>query len=253
MIKNNIIKVLIIDDEEPARNLIKVFLKQFDNILILDEASDGFSAIKKINELNPDLIFLDIQMPKLTGFEMLELIENPPYIIFTTAYDQYAVKAFEFNAIDYLLKPFNRERFKLAIEKAAEKINSGEKNPEDIGKLIKYGQENVDLIHRVAVKKKSKIFIIPVEDIYCFEAQDDYVMIYTQNDNFLKETTMKFFESHLDSEIFVRVHRSNIVNIKHIDKIELFEKDSYYIFLKNQQKVKSSKTGYKLLKSKLNL
>jgi two-component system LytT family response regulator len=251
MNKDQILKIMIIDDEEPARSLIKVFLKDVTDIEIIGEAGDGFDAIKKINQLRPDLIFLDIQMPKLTGFEILDLMEIRPEIIFVTAYDQFAVKAFELNAIDYILKPYNKSRFEGALKKAMDKIRKNEKNEETLNKVIEYNRMNHEILNRIALKKGHLIRIIEVENIFYIEAQDDYTMIYTENEHFLKDATMNYFENKLDTNIFMRIHRSYIVNIKLIEKIEHYEKESYIVILKNKTKLKTSRTGYKLLKEKL--
>lgn len=247
------IKTLIIDDEEPARNLIRTFLQNQTDVEIIGECSDGFSAVKEINTRNPDLIFLDIQMPKLTGFEMLELIDNPPLIIFSTAFDNYAVKAFELKAVDYIMKPYTKARFLEALEIAREKLKSEENKKVNYEKLVEISSENPEKLNRLAVKTGSKINILPIEEISMFEAQDDYVMIYSEKGKFLKNIKMKYLEEHLDENEFVRIHRSYIVNLNCIEKIELSEKDTYLVILKNKLQAKASKSGYKTLKEKLNL
>lgn len=245
-------KAIIIEDEQPARELVKNYLKAYPAIDLLGEFADGFSGIKAINDLKPDLVFLDIQMPKLTGFEMLELMEEMPNIIFTTAYDQFAIKAFEMNAVDYLLKPFSRERFAQAIDKAAERFSNKLSSNENIKELKKHVQGLVEKLTRVVVKTGSKIKVIPVEDIVWLESQDDYVMIYTAQGKYLKQETMKYFEEHLDKENFIRVHRSYIVRLDAIVQLELYEKGSYLAVLNTGAKVKVSDSGYKNLKSKMN-
>ena len=185
---------IIIEDEQPARELVKNYLKAYSAIELLGEFSDGFSGIKAINELHPDLVFLDIQMPKLTGFEMLEILDHMPNIIFTTAYDQFAIKAFEMNAVDYLLKPFSRERFGQAIEKALDRFSKKQGSQESIKELKKHVQNNINKLERVVVKTGSKIKVIPVEDMVWLESQDDYVMIYTPTGKYLKQETMKHFD-----------------------------------------------------------
>ncbi len=242
---------IIIEDEQPARELVKNYLKAFSSVNLLGEFSDGFSGIKAINELHPDLVFLDIQMPKLTGFEMLEILDQTPEIIFTTAYDQFAIKAFEMNAVDYLLKPFSKERFGQAIEKALDRFSKKQMSHENIKELKKHVQNHLDKLERVVVKTGSKIKVIPVEDIVCLESQDDYVMIYTSSGKFLKQETMKHFEEHLDSGNFIRVHRSYIVRLDAIVQLELYEKGSYLAVLSTGAKVKVSDSGYKNLKSKM--
>jgi two-component system, LytTR family, response regulator len=246
------IKAIIIEDEQPARELVKNYLKAYPDIELLGEFSDGFSGIKAINELHPELVFLDIQMPKITGFEMLEILDAIPEIIFTTAYDQYAIKAFEMNAVDYLLKPFSKERFAQAIEKAVDRHAKKQTSAENIRELKKHIQSSVDKLERVVVKTGSKIKVIPVEDIVWLESQDDYVMIYTSSGKFLKQETMKHFEEHLDPSNFIRVHRSYIVRLDAIVQLELYEKGSYLAVLNTGAKVKVSDSGYKNLKSKMN-
>lgn len=218
---------------------------------LIAECSDGFQGIKLIQEHQPDLIFLDVQMPKITGFEMLELLDNPPIIIFTTAYNEYAIKAFEMNAVDYLLKPFSRERFKQALEKAAEKYNHQETDQNKVEALINHSQSS-ERLDRIVLKTGSKIKVIPVHDLLYLEAQDDYVMLYTAEGKYLKQQTMKYFESALDPLKFIRIHRSYILNIQEIEHIEPYEKDSHRAVLKNKISLPISKTGYSLLKKVLN-
>lgn len=241
------IKAIIIDDEQPAREIIKHYLGAHNNITVIGEFSDGFAGIKGINELKPDLVFLDIQMPKLTGFEMLELLDASPYIIFTTAYNQYAIKAFEMNAVDYLLKPYSQERFNQALQKANERMAKADKPA--LKKLSEHLAENQETLDRVVVKTGNKIKVIPEDTILYIESQDDYVMIYTSEGKYLKQQTMKYFEKHLDPRHFIRIHRSYIANIDTIKQLELYEKNAYLAVLSNGAKLKVSDSGYKLLKS----
>lgn len=243
------IKAIVIEDEKPARDLIKNYIKDFEYIELVGEYSDGFAGVKAIQELKPDLIFLDIQMPKLNGFEMLELLDEIPHVIFTTAFDQYAIKAFEVNAVDYLLKPFSRDRMAEAIEKVKEKMKEKKQDKTNLKKLADNYYEG-DL-ERIVVKKRNKILVIPVENIKYFEAQDDYVMIYAEEGRFLKQKTMKYLEANLNSNSFIRIHRSFIVNVDYIDQLERYEKDSYLLILKDGSKLKVSKSGLQNLKSKL--
>jgi two-component system LytT family response regulator len=243
------IKTIIVEDEKLARDLIKDYLQNHEDFELIGEYEDGFSGLKAINEMKPDLIFLDIQMPKLTGFEMIEVLEHHPAIIFTTAYDQFALKAFEHNALDYLLKPYSKDRFDEAIGKARERVQSGDK--ESIARLVEHRDEQEDEIHRVVVKSRSRINVIPVDDIIYLEAQDDYVMIYTLQSKHLKQKTMKFFEAHLPVEDFVRIHRSYIVKLSEIAQMQLYEKESYIVILKNGVKLPVSKSGLPKLKKKL--
>jgi two-component system LytT family response regulator len=245
------IRTIIIEDEALARNLLKSYLKDHGQVEIIAECENGFDGLKAINEMKPDLVFLDVQMPKLTGFEMLELLDFRPEIIFTTAYNQFAIKAFEQHAVDYLLKPFPKERLLVAIERAAEKIKGNKGSELPIDKLTELPEN--DLIERVVVKDKNKIHIIPSEQIRYVESLDDYVMIYTKERRFIKQKTMKFFENHLNPKEFIRIHRSYIVKVEEIAEIQQYEKESHIVILKNDHtKLKVSKTGYKNLKDALN-
>lgn len=242
-------KAIIVDDEHLAREIIKKYLSNQDDIEIIAECSNGFDAIKEITEKKPDLVFLDIQMPKLNGFEMLELLDEQPAIIFTTAFDNYAIKAFEVNAVDYLLKPFSEERFNEALNKVVERIQQKSIDKEKVDKLIEHKDKQTELLERVVVKDGSKITIIPVETLKWIEAQDDYVKIHSEGGRFMKKKTMKFFEDHLDPNMFIRIHRSSIININSIKQMELYEKDSYRVITKDDIKLPVSKTGLQKLKA----
>ena len=244
-------KVIIIDDEKLARDLVRNFLQSFENIEIIDECENGFEGIKSINVHNPDLIFLDIQMPKLNGFEMLELLENNYNIIFTTAYDQYALKAFEVNAVDYLLKPFSRERFAEAVKKVIEKISNSKNNDKQILRHSDFIQSD-EKLNRIVVKKGSKIIVLPIDLIKYLEAQDDYVNIISSEGSFLKQNRMKYYEEHLPNS-FIRIHRSFIVNLSEIKEIGLLEKDNHIVVLKSGGKLPVSKSGYIRLKEIIRL
>ena len=246
------IKAIIIEDEPPARELLKNFLSDFDFIELVGEYDNGFDGLKAINELKPEVVFLDVQMPKLTGFEMLEVLEHHPEIIFTTAYDQYAIRAFEQNAVDYLLKPFSRKRFGEAINKLTERLSVVPKMEPDLEKIKKHLEQSEERLHRVVIKKTEKIHVISTDDINYFEAQDDYVMIYTNDGRYLKQQTMKYFERHLDPEQFVRVHRSYIVHVQSIERIEPYEKTNFILILKDGNKVPVSRSGMQVLKERLN-
>jgi two-component system LytT family response regulator len=242
------ITAVIIDDESLGRQIVRKYLSEHNDIRVLAECSNGFDGVKKINELNPDLVFLDIQMPKLNGFEMLELLDKPPAIIFTTAYDQYAIKAFEVNAADYLLKPFSSERFEEALEKAKYQLKNKSQHGEIVKDLIRHNQDSAEYLERIVVKDGPKIHIIPVESVRYIEAQDDYVMIHSGEGKLLKQRTMKYFEEHLNPADFLRIHRSYIVAIPLIKKIELVEKETYKLFLDDGIGLPVSKSGYNKLK-----
>jgi two-component system LytT family response regulator len=246
------IKALIIEDESPAIDIIKHYLRSHDNIELVGECSDGFAGLKSIKEKNPDLIFLDIQMPKLTGFEMLEVLEEKPEIIFITAYDQYAIQAFERNAVDYLLKPFYQTRFDEAVKKAIERIISGNKTHDIVRRLLSIKTENPSPINRIVVKKNNSINIIPVDSVKYIAAEDDYVMIYHSAGKALKQQTMKYYEENLPEKSFARIHRSFIVKIEEINRLEPYGKDNFVAVLHNGDKLPVSRAGYKLLKDELN-
>jgi two-component system, LytTR family, response regulator len=248
----NKIKALIIDDEAPAREIVKHYLKDFENIEISGECQDGFSGLKLISDIKPDLVFLDIQMPKLTGFEMLEVLEEKPEIIFTTAFDNHAIRAFELNAVDYLLKPFHKERFDEAVKKAIAKLTIGSANEnKDSPTLMKIPVPQGPL-SRIVVRKGNSINIIPVNQVRYVEAQDDYIMIYHTGGKALKQQTMKFYEENLPKAGFVRIHRSYIVRIEEINRIEPYTKDNYVAVLHSGEKLPVSRAGYKHLKEELN-
>lgn len=244
-------KVVLIDDEPLARSLLKNYLEGHEDIEIAGEFENGFEGLKGINDLKPDLVFLDIHMPKLNGFEMLELLDEIPHVVFTTAYDQYAVKAFENNAIDYLLKPFSQDRLAIALQKSRQVLDATIPK-QQLKKFVEDQQDLKESINRVAVKTGAKIKIIYTEDMQYLESQDDYVMIYTRDGKYLKQKTMKYFENHLPNQSFIRVHRSYIVRIDFVEQIELYEKDSYIIKLKNAQSIPVSKSGYNRLRQSLN-
>lgn len=239
-------KVLIVDDEKPARDLLKLYLSAMKDVEIGGEAANGFEAMKAIADIQPDLVFLDIQMPKLTGFEMLELLDNPPAVIFTTAYDEYALKAFEINAVDYLMKPFDQKRLTEAVEKFRErKLTS-----DALSRLKRYHDEHKDQLDRIVVKKGRAVRILQVSEVIFLTAEDDYVMIYTEHDRYLKSKTMKYFEQHLPPH-FIRIHRSYIVNLHAIETIEPYKKDVLSLKMSNGMHLHTSKSGASRLRNML--
>lgn len=250
----NSYRTIIVEDEKPARDLLKIYLQEYPSLELIGEFDNGFDGLKAINETKPDAIFLDVQMPKLTGFEMLEVLEHVPEVIFTTAYDQYAIQAFEKNAVDYLLKPFSRSRFGEAITKLVSRLDNRETpqtGDDNIRKLKLHLADSDEKLHRVVIKKSGKIHVISTDDINYLEAQDDYVMIYTDEGKYLKQQTMKYFENHLSNEQFVRVHRSYIANITCIERIEPYEKANFVLILKDGSKVPVSRSGMQVLKNNL--
>jgi two-component system, LytTR family, response regulator len=244
-------KTIIIDDEPLARSIIKEYLVGYPDIELVAECNDGFEGVKMIQQFQPDLIFLDIQMPKINGFEMLELLEPAPSVIFTTAFDEYAIKAFESHAVDYLLKPFSRERFDRAMTKWKQTL--GQSGKTNLQELLESTTRSPAEQQRVVVRLGGKIRIIPVEEIQYLEAADDYVKIFTRDGSFLKNKTMGHFEAILNKDQFVRTHRSYILNIGEITRIDPYEKESHLAILKSGGRVPVSKAGYVKLKAVLGL
>jgi two-component system LytT family response regulator len=248
------ISVLIVDDEQPARDLMRRYLQAFgEEVELVGEASNGFDALKLMREKNPQLLLLDVQMPKLTGFEMLELVENPPVVVFSTAYEEYALRAFEQNAADYLLKPYAQERFGAALRKAMEKVRKGDEGRQVAELVSRVAEGQEEKLSRIAVKSRQQIHVLPVTEVSYIEADGDYVTLHASSGKFLKERTMKYFEQHLPAGQFVRIHRSCIVNVDCVAKIELYGKDSYMVHLKSGESLRASSSGYKLLKQAVRL
>jgi len=244
------LKTIIIDDEPLAREILLRYSGTNPNIYILAECGDGFEALRQIQNHKPDLIFLDIQMPKLDGFELLEVLDYKPNIIFTTAFDQFAIKAFEQNAVDYLLKPFSKERFDSAVQKAVQRTNfSNAETTQAMEQLKDTVEQTQGTIDRVVTRLGSKVTVIPVDRIWYIESADDYVMIYSEFGNHLKEKTMKYFEDHLPGNNFIRIHRSYIINLSQIVAIELYTKDTHIVTLKCGAKLRVSAEGYKKLRT----
>jgi two-component system LytT family response regulator len=244
------LRAIIIDDEPLARSIVKEYLQSTPEIELVGECNDGFEGVKSIMQYQPDLIFLDIQMPKINGFEMLELIEQKPAVIFTTAFDEYAMKAFETHAVDYLLKPFNKERFDKAVAKFLKQVPVQKDNTENLLQSVSGIPSQSE---RVVVKTAGKIKIIPVLEIQYLEAADDYVKIHTKEGAFLKNKTMGFFESTLDSNQFVRTHRSYIVNVQEVTRIDPYEKENHLAILRSGGRIPVSKSGYARLRTVLGL
>ncbi|HBK88267.1 MAG: response regulator [Cyclobacteriaceae bacterium] len=243
------IRAIIIDDEPLARSLVKDYLRSHPDIVVVAECGDGFEGVKAIAQYKPDLLLLDIQMPKINGFEMLELLDTPPAVIFTTAFDEYALQAFERHAVDYLLKPYSQERFNKALEKwKAQRIESN-RNTESL--LTQHSPP--DEINRIVVKKGNNIVIIPVPGIYYLEAYDDYVKIYTKDGFYLKKKTMAHYERLLTAAHFVRVHRSYLINLQELTRIEPLEKDNHIALLKAGARIPLSQSGYQKLREALGI
>jgi two-component system LytT family response regulator len=242
------IGAVIVDDEELARNLLREYLASSREIDVLAECANGFEAVKAISEQKPDLVFLDVQMPKLDGFEVLELIGRDVAVIFVTAFDQYAMKAFDAHAVDYLLKPFSQERFDKALERARQRL--GEKTP-PAPELARAARPPEQHVERIVVKDGARVHIIPVDKLDYAEAQDDYVELHSQGKSFLKQQTISSLEGALDPQQFVRIHRSIIVNLDRVAKIEPYAKDSRVAVLSDGTQLQVSRAGYDRLKTLL--
>jgi two-component system LytT family response regulator len=235
------IGVLIVDDEELARQILRELLQAHPEIQILAECANGFEAVKAIAEHKPDLMLLDVQMPRLSGFDVLELIEQDVAVIFVTAYDQYAMKAFEVHAVDYLLKPVGQERFEAALERAKGRI--GKKMP-PAQELAAAARPQQQFLERLVVKDGTRVTLIPVAKLDYVEAQDDYVALASHGAKHLKQQTIASLETVLDPARFVRIHRSYIVNFERVVRIEPYGKDSRLAILADGTRLPVSRTGY---------
>ena len=243
------LKAVIVDDEDLARSIVREYLGGFHDIDIVADCANGFEAVKAIPELNPDILFLDIQMPKLNGFEVLELVQHQPAVIFVTAFDQYALKAFEVHAVDYLLKPFTRDRFDMALALAREQLRRRKSQP--LAEVIAAARKKDIPLERVLVRDGSKVHVIPVEKIDYIEAQNDYIAIKTEGKTHLKQQRLAELENLLEPRRFVRIHRSFILNIERLARIELYAKDSRVAILKDGTKLQVSRAGFDKLKELL--
>ena len=246
---NPTMRVIIVDDEDLARGIVREYLASHLDIRIVGECSNGFDAVKAITESKPDLLFLDIQMPKLNGFEVLDLLDPRPRVIFVTACDSYAIKAFEVNAIDYLLKPFSRERFEKALLRVAGK--EGDEPQDAVDNLIRSNRSLNAPIERILVRDGSRVHVIPSPMVDHIEAQDDYVSIHSGGKKYLKLERLSDLEAALDPKRFVRIHRSHIVNIERLVRLETYAKDSRIVVLNDGTKLPVSRPGYEKLKGLL--
>ena len=240
-------RCVIVEDEEPARTLLVRYLSEIPDIAVVGQFANGFEGLRGIQELQPDILFLDVQLPRLSGFELLELLPDPPVVVFTTAYDQYAVRAFESSAADYLLKPYSQQRLRQAVDRALARIREPggpvDSDPASIAPK--------EILDRVVVRNGNKIQIIPIGEILYLEAQDDYVMLHLKDERHLKERTMRYFEEHLPPDQFVRTHRSWIVQVGVIDQIELYDRENYILKGRDGRQIPVSRSGYQRLKEVL--
>lgn len=241
---------LIVDDEKLARDLLREYLEGFPNVQIVGECEQGNDAVEKIDKLKPDILFLDVQMPGMTGFDVLEEIEHEPHIIFTTAYDQYAIKAFEKNAVDYLLKPLDEERFRAAVNRALKRKMTEQNNIEDL--LMSMRTERKGPFEaNIFVQKSEKLFNLPVDEIVYLEASGDYTIITTKGDQFVSSSGIGKLEEILNPDIFIRVHRSTIVNVNSLKEIERHFNGGMVVKMQNGKSFPVSRTYAKLIRKKV--
>jgi two-component system LytT family response regulator len=236
------LRVVIVDDEPLARAVVREFIGAHPGVDVVAECANGFEAVKAVSELAPDLVFLDVQMPKLSGFEVLELIGRSVPVIFTTAYDQYALRAFEVHAVDYLLKPFSEQRFAEALSRARARLAAQEVIP--VEALVSDARPRQGPLERVLIRDGSHVHVLPVDKIDYVEAQDDYVSFRSEGKSYLKDQTLGATEGLLDPARFVRIHRSYLLNIDRIARVELYAKDSRIAILRDGTKLPVSRAGY---------
>jgi two-component system, LytTR family, response regulator len=236
------LRVVIVDDEPLARAVVREYITVHPGVEIVAECANGFEAVKAVSELSPDLLFLDVQMPKLSGFEVLELIGRDVPVVFTTAYDQYALRAFDVHAIDYLLKPFSEQRFAEALARARERLAA--RDVESVDALVSETRAKQTPLERVLIRDGSQVHVLPVDKIDYVEAQDDYVSFRSEGKSYLKDQTLGVTEGLLDPARFVRIHRSYLLNIDRIARVELYAKDSRIAILRDGTKLPVSRAGY---------
>ena len=243
------LRAIIVDDEELARQILKEYLDKAGDVEIVAECANGFEAVKAAGELRPDLLFLDIQMPKLDGFEVLELIGKDATVIFVTAHDNYAIRAFEVHAVDYLLKPVAAARFDAALERAKERL-TGKSQPAQVSasELAASARPPAQYLDRIPVRDGSRVSIIPVGKLDYAEAQDDYVALASEGKKHLKQQTIASLEAALDPARFLRIHRSYIVNLERVARVEPYAKDSHVAILSNGTQLPVSRAGYARLR-----
>jgi len=242
---------LIIDDEKLARDLLREFLESFPQIEIIGECSKGKEAVEQIDKLTPDLIFLDVQMPGMNGFDVLDEIEHEPYVIFTTAYDQYAIKAFERNAVDYVLKPLDQERFKLAVDRALKRKKMEAGDIEGLLDSLRVVNPRTSYDSHIFVQKSEKLFNLPVEDIIYLEASGDYTVISTKTDQFVSSSGIGKLEEIMNPDTFIRVHRSTIINVNSLKEIERHFNGGMIVKMQNGKSFPVSRTYAKLIRKKV--
>jgi len=247
MSAERVLTVVTVDDEEPARLALRQALAEIEDVRIVAECANGFEAVKAVSELQPDVLVLDIQMPKLDGFEVLELVGRDRAVIFVTAYDEFALRAFDVHAVDYLLKPFTHERLAAAIARVRARPAAAGPDPSALRASARPGAP----LERVVIRDGAHVHVVPVERIDYVEAQDDYVAFKTAGKSILKEQTLGDLESQLDARRFVRIHRSYLLNIERLSRVELYAKDSRVAILGDGTRLPVSRAGYQRLQQLL--
>ncbi|MBI1768810.1 MAG: response regulator [Bacteroidetes bacterium] len=242
---------LIVDDEKLARELLTEYLETFPEIEVVGEASNGSDAVTQIDKLKPDLLFLDVQMPGMTGFDVLDDINHEPYVIFVTAYDQYAIQAFEKNAVDYLLKPLDQERFRQAVDRALKRKKTEAGNIEDLLGSMRPNYARATYESHIFVQKSEKLFSLPVDEILHLEASGDYTIITTKNDQFVSSSGIGKLEEIMNPDKFIRVHRSTIVNINYLKEIERHFNGGMVVKMQSGKSFPVSRTYAKQIRKKV--
>jgi two-component system LytT family response regulator len=245
-------RVLIVDDEEPARILLRELLGGEPDVEIVGEAANGFEAVRAASDARPDVAFLDIEMPRLSGFEVAELLPPEVAVVFVTAYDRYAVKAFDIHAVDYVLKPFRAERLREALSRARDRARARTRpsSPEPVALAAAARPEGV-FAERLAIRDGANVVVVPAEEIDFVEAQDDAVVVVSRGRRLWKNATLASVESSLDPARFVRVHRSYLVQMARVTKLERYAKNSHVAILTGGSRVPVSRDGYSRLKRRL--
>jgi two-component system, LytTR family, response regulator len=236
------LRIVIVDDEPLARAVLREYAAADPGIAVVADCANGFEAVKAVADHKPDLVLLDVQMPKLDGFEVLELLGRDQPVIFVTAYDQYALRAFEVHAVDYLLKPFSAERFQEAMQRARERLRAKAALP--LEDLVREARPRTGPAERILIRDGANVHVLPADAIDYVEAQDDYVAFKSAGKQYLKDQTLAAVEALLDPARFVRIHRSFILNIDRIAKVELYAKDSRMATLRDGTRLPVSRAGY---------
>ena len=243
----DVLRVMVVDDEEPARLALRHALQSMNDVEVVAECANGFEAVKLVTERRPDVVLLDVQMPKLDGFDVLELIGRDVPVVFVTAYDEFALRAFEVHAVDYLLKPFTDDRLRTALDRVRTRQAGSAVEPAALRSQVRQGRP----LDRIVIRDGAQVHVVPVDRIDYVEAQDDYVAFRTGGRTLLKEQTLGDLEGQLDPRRFVRIHRSYLLNIERLARVDLYAKDSRVAILSDGSKLPISRAGYQRLQELL--